>query len=126
MTYARFQEIWRRYAKRKVKNPRFVDLGTPRVNAALRKVSDGDHSDFDAIDRRLNQIDGEGIARAKKQPTASGYWWTRPDSACMWRVVEISIIDGTIYLEEMGEDGRDLLPACPWWEWAGPIAPPKS
>ncbi len=57
-------------------------------------------------------------------PTADGYWWTRPDSGCMWRVVEITIIKGAIYVEEMGEDGQDLLPACPWWQWAGPIAPP--
>lgn len=65
-------------------------------------------------------------AADKQQPTAEGYWWTRPDSGCMWRMVEISIHGGRTYIEEMGEEGQDLLPACPWWEWVGPIAPPKS
>lgn len=62
----------------------------------------------------------------KKKPTAEGYWWTRPDSGCMWRVVEISIHGGRTYIEEMGEEGQGHLPACPWWEWVGPIAPPQN
>lgn len=65
------------------------------------------------------------IAPTKQtRPTVAGYWWTRPDSACIWRVVEITMHGDTCYIEEMGEEGRDTLPACPWWQWMGPIAMP--
>jgi hypothetical protein len=78
-----------------------------------------------AVPVRLDNFDCS-LMPEKKTPTVDGYWWTRPDSGCMWRVVEITIIRGAIYVEEMGEDGQDLLPACPWWQWVGPIAPPPK
>lgn len=61
-----------------------------------------------------------------KKPDRAGYWWTRPDPGCMWRVVEIAIHEDMTYIEEMGAEGQDFLPACPWWEWEGPIEPPSG
>lgn len=59
------------------------------------------------------------------KPTVEGYWWTRPASDCLWRVVEITVIGDVIFIEEVGAEGQDRLPACPW-QWVGPIAmPPK-
>jgi hypothetical protein len=60
------------------------------------------------------------------KPTVDGYWWTRPATDCLWRVVEISIFNGVTYIEEMGQDGVQRLPVCPWWQWLGPIASPND
>ena len=70
------------------------------------------------------QHEAHKAALSRPQPTADGYYWTRPAPDCLWRVVEISIVEGRAYIEEMGEEGSDILPACPWWEWVGPITPP--
>jgi hypothetical protein len=88
------------------------ELGAPK------EQSGGQLSPFG----RLRRI----MPAKQSKPTVAGYWWTRPDNGCLWRVVEISIHDGKCYIEEMGEDGQDTLPACPWWHWMGPIAPPND
>lgn len=59
------------------------------------------------------------------RPTAAGWWWTRPDSGCLWRIVEITVREsGEIWIQEMGDEDSDILGDLPWWEWAGPLTPP--
>lgn len=60
------------------------------------------------------------------RPIVSGWWWTRPASDCAWRIVEITVVDGRIWIQEMGDEEPDVLGEPPWWEWIGPLAQPKS
>ncbi len=100
--------------------------------AATLKISGGHAETFairslaDVVADLARLVKQNGRRSRETQPTVEGYWWTRPDDGCLWRMVEISIHDGKCYIEEMGEDGRDTLPACPWWQWVGPIAPPNA
>lgn len=57
MTFKRFKELWRSVRWPVIRNPRIVDRGTPRVNAAIRRGTDGDWSEFDKAKRILAERD---------------------------------------------------------------------
>ena len=71
---------------------------------------------------------GDTAGRALNRPTAAGWWWTRPDASCLWRIVEITIgHDGRLRVQDMGDEEPDvLLGGLDWWEWVGPLVPPVS
>jgi hypothetical protein len=71
--------------------------------------------------RLLEGTEQKTLAR----PNAAGWWWTRPQANCLWRIVEITLgDDGKIWIQEMGDEEPDLLGDLPWWEWAGPMTQP--
>jgi hypothetical protein len=71
---------------------------------------------------------GDTAGQTLNRPTAAGWWWTRPDASCLWRIVEITIgHDGRLWVQDMGDEEPDvLLGGLDWWEWAGPLVPPVS
>lgn len=62
-----------------------------------------------------------------KRPTSEGWWWTRPDDGCLWRIVEVTMIDGKPWIQEPGDEHPDTpIDIITWWDWVGPLMPPST